>query len=191
MKIRFNEIFKSQIIKLLIIFSFFAILFWLILPMLPPSSFWFMLLIPAIVWFYIELKNNWKDRGRHRIKKALVVGIVLVVFNLVINYNGSVMDIYTISSQYSLLLIYGSPIELLLLSFFGATAWFLHLHKKPNLLRSIIDVIILSSLGTIAELFILSPNNLMTYINVVWPDPFLTYAIVWSSLHFVYYKVLE
>ena len=184
--------FEKKFIEILIfvvIFSLSAILVWLFLPSLPPASFWFLLLVPAVVWFTIEIKINWKDKSR--ISKSVIIGILLVVFNLLINYNGVLQDIYIISSQYSLFFILANPIELLLISFFGGTAWFLHLPKKFNLLRSVIDVAMLASFGTVAELFILTQNDLMTYISVASIDPFFTYALVWSILHFVYYKILK
>jgi hypothetical protein len=99
---------------------------------------------------------------------------LLVTFNLIINYQGAIRGIYTISGQYSLFFILGNPIELLFLSLFGGAAWFLHLPQKFDLLYSTVDIVMLSSFGTIAELFILIPNNLMTYLTVAFPDPLRT-----------------
>jgi len=178
----------NEILKFVLIFVPSAVLLWFILPSLPPIYFWYILLIPAIVWFAAELKLNWKDK--RRIVKAITIGILLVIFNLIINYRGLERGIYTISSEYSSFFISGNPIELLLLSLFGGAAWFLHLPKKFDLMYSVADVIVLSSFGSVAELFLLTQYNLMTYISVAFPDPFFTYALVWSILHFVYYKML-
>jgi len=178
----------SEILKIILIFIPSAVVLWLVLPYLPPASFWYILLVPAIVWFATELKVNWKDKSR--IVNAIIIGILLVIFNLIINYRGLVKGIYNISSEYSLFFISGNPIELLLISLFGGIAWFLHLPKKFNLLYSIADIAMLSLFGGIAELFLLTQYGLMTYIIVAFPDPFFTYALVWSILHFVYYKML-
>jgi len=178
----------NEIFKFIVVFIPSIILFSLILPSLPPSSFWFLILVPAVVWFVAELKINREDK--RRIIKAITIGMLLVIFNLIINYTGAIRGIYTISSQYSLFFILGNPVELLLISLFGGAAWFLHLPKKFDLFYSTADIIMLSSFGTMTELFILIPNNLMTYISVIFPDPFFTYALVWSILHLIYYKVI-
>ena len=179
----------KDFLKFIFVFIPSAILLWVILPSLPPISFWFIILVPAVAWFAVELKIKWKDK--RRIIKAITIGILLVTFNLIINYQGEIRGIYTISSHYSLFFILGNPIELLFLSLFGGAAWFLHLPKKFDLLYSTADIIMLSSFGTITELFILRPNNLMTYLTVAFPDPFFTYAVVWLILHLFYYKVLK
>lgn len=183
MQKKFNEM-----LKFVLIFIPSAVALWFILPYLPPSSFWYILLVPAIVWFAAELKINWKDKSR--IVNAIIIGMLLVIFNLVINYRGLIRGIYTISSEYSLFFISGNPMELLLISLFGGVAWFLHLPKKFDFWYSMLDVILLSLFGGIAELFLITQYNLMTYISVAFPDPFFTYALVWSILHFVYYKML-
>jgi hypothetical protein len=184
MKLGFNEM-----LKFLLVFFPSVVLLWKILPHLPPSSFWLILLGAAFLWFMVELRFNWTDK--ERIKRALIIGILLVVFNLVINYSGLIRGLYVISSRHSLFYILANPAELLLLSLFGGTAWFLHLPKKFNLLYSVSDVVMLSSFGTITELLILTKSGLMRYMKVAFPDPFLTYAIVWSIAHLIFYKVLK
>jgi len=187
-----NSISFANLPNLAKIASLLAVLFaafWLLFPFISPTLFWPIFALLAIAWFVYECDRNKKNMKR--IYKALKIGLLLVFANLIINYYfGFAQRAYIIEASYSLFFVLGNPIELLTGSFFGGAAWFLRLPKKFNKIYSAADVVLLASLGTLTEIMLIE-NNLLAYVSVDSLNAFLTYALVWTILHFVYYKVLK
>src|SRR3989344_8675590 len=172
--------------------GFLAVLFlafWLLLPYLPKSFFWPIFAALAAVWFAYEHKINKTDKGR--VRKALTIGLLVVLANLFVNYVfGFVLGAYIIEPRYSLLFILGNPVELLIASFLGSAAWFLYVPKKFDKVYSFFDVLTLAFFGMVAERMLID-NSLLTYVTVDSLNAFLTYAALWAVVHFVYYKLLK
>lgn len=182
---------KHSYISAFILAAFLLLLFvafWFILPRVPNSVFWPVFALAAVVWFCFEYRNNEGDKKR--IIKALKIGLILVAANLLVNYYfGFVKGAYIIG-QNSLFFILGNPIELLAASFLGGAAWFLRVPKKFDKIYSALDVLTLAFFGMLAEVMLIG-NDLLTYITVDSLNAFLTYALIWTILHFVYYKILK
>jgi len=183
---------KHSYIPLLQLAAFLAFLFvafWLVLPHVSISIFWPVFALTAIVWFCFEYRRNKRDKKR--ISKALKIGLILVAANLLINYYfGFVQGAYVIGANYSLFFILGNPIELLIGSMLGGAAWFLRIPKKFDKIYSAFDVLTLAFFGMLAEVMLIG-NGLLAYVTVDSLNAFLTYALVWVVLHFIYYKVLK
>ena len=172
-------------------FFFLSLIFgvlWYLLGSIDKSLFWEILSVLSLGWFIFEVERNLKDKKR--IKKSLMIGMLLFIGTFFLDYSGLLNQGYTINRDYSLFVIGADPIELLLIVFFGGSAWFMYLPKKFSLEHSIADILLLAFFGTIAEIM-LNKYGIMTYLSVDSLNAFLTYAFVWSVLHFLNYKVFK
>lgn len=177
----------TNILKLVIFFTVLGVFFWYSLPLLPNFSFWSILLLLAIIWFLIELKINWKRKKE--IKKALIIGLFLMVFDFIFENSGFYLGLW--QSSYSLFFVLTVPIEIMGVTLLGGTAWALHLPRKFNRMYSVLDILVFSIFGTLGE-FILLNNGVMTYLDG-WTSvyAFFSYMLTWIILHTLKYKVLK
>lgn len=175
------------IAKLIILFIILGIFFWYSLSVLPKFSFWSMLLFLAIVWFLIEAKMNWKNKME--IKKALAIGLFLMIFDFVFENFGSYLGLWR--SSYSLFFVLTVPIEIMGVTLLGGTAWALYLPRIFNKTYIISDILTFSAFGALGE-FILISNGIMTYLDG-WISlyAFFSYMITWLILHILKYRVIK
>jgi len=177
--------------KLAYMFLFLSILFavfWSIFKFIDASFFWKILVIVAFCWFYYEVRRTWKDKSR--IKKSAMIGMVLLLATVFFDNSGLTNLGYVINPDYSIFVVGADPIELLLIAFFGGTAWFMRLPKKFSLKYSVADILLLAFFGTITEIM-LNKYGIMTYLTVDSINAFFTYSLVWSVLHLLNYKVFK
>ena len=179
----------QKLTNLAIVFISLAIVLPRILPLLPTFSFWLILLTLTIAWFLIEVKLNWKNRIR--IKKALAIGLFLMIFDFIIENLGAVgFFLGQWRSFYSLYFVLYVPIEIIFVTLLGGTAWALYLPKKFNIFYSLGDILLFSTYGMIGE-YILVANGIMQY-RVKWvPYVFIGYLITWIILHILAYRVVK
>jgi hypothetical protein len=181
----------SELRNLAYLFLFLSLLFavfWRFLPSTDKSVFWQTILVLTVGWFLYEAENNWKDKKI--IKKSLIIGMVLFIATFFFDYTGMIRQGYTINKDYSILAVGADPIELLLVVFFGGSAWFMYLPKKFSFVYSIADILMLAFFGTITEIM-LNSYGMMSYLSVDSLNAFFTYALVWAMLHFLNYKVFK
>lgn len=181
----------KELRKLAYLFLALSVLFavfWNLLQFVDKSFFWKILVFFSFGWFLYEMEIHWKDRKI--VRKSLIIGLLLFIATFLFDYTGLINSGYVINNSYSILTIGADPIELWLIVFFGGVAWFLNLPKKFSLKYSIFDILLLAFFGTITEIM-LNKYGLMTYLTVDSLNAFVTYAMVWSLLHFVNYKVFK
>jgi len=175
----------NKIFKLLIFFIILSLFFWYSLPILPKFSFWSILLFLALAWFLIEVKINWMKRKR--IKKAVMIGLFLMIFDFIFENSGFYIGFWT--SFHSLFFVLTVPVEIIGVTLLGGIAWALYLPRKFNRLYSVADILLFSIFGTLGEL-ILTTNGIMSY-SSGWTSlhAFFSYMITWIILHTLNYKI--
>lgn len=181
----------KDIRKLAYLFFFLSLLFgimWYTLGSIDKSIFWQILSILSFGWFVFEAERNWKDKKR--IKKSLMIGLLLFIGTFFLDYSGLLNQGYTINRDYSLFAVGADPVELLLIVFFGGSAWFMYLPRKFSLEYSVADILLLAFFGTITEIM-LNKFGIMTYLSVDSLNAFVTYGLVWAALHLLNYKVFK
>ena len=150
--------------------------------------FWKIILVLSLGWFIYEVEINWKDKKK--INRALMIGMILFIATFFFDYSGLSNRGYTINGKYSIFVVGADPVELLMVAFFGGSAWFLHVPKKFSMWYSVSDILLLAFFGAITEIM-LNIYGIMTYLTVDSLNAFFTYALVWSVLHFLNYKVFK
>lgn len=178
-----------KLTNLAVVFITLAIVLPIVLPFLPPFSFWSILLILTVAWFLIEVKLNW--RNKTRIKRALLIGLFLMIFDFIFENLGAVGSFLgEWQSFHSLFFILYVPIEIIFVTLLGGTAWALYLPKKFNIYYSLGDILLFSTYGMIGE-YILTVNGIMWYRGGWIPHEFIGYMITWIILHILAYKVVK
>lgn len=168
--------------KLLYVFGAFSFA-GLLLFLLPVGRLvWVLFAAAAVLWYMYEKRKA----QTALVRKALWFGIVLLVFDYVIETFGAVTGLWTTNS-------YGAvgyvPLEILAVTFFGGMAWALFQPKKPSTLFSAKQLGLLAFFGTIGE-YILTLNGLMVYGHgwsslhafFLWLFTWILMAFVWQNL---------
>jgi hypothetical protein len=175
---------KMKLLKLLALFSILAIIFWVFTP---GVFIWYTLVVCGIGWFLVEF-NKHKEK-KSIIKKALMIGLFLMVFDFAVENTGKVFGLW--ETHESLFFVLYVPIEIMILCTFGGAAWALYLPENFDKTHAFLDILVFSFFGALGE-FIIMKNNLMSYGNG-WTSyhAFIGYAITWMILHFINYKVIK
>jgi len=179
----------QKLTNLAVIFITLAIVLPIISPFLPPFSFWLILLTLATAWFLIEVKLNWKNKTR--IKKALAIGLFLMIFDFVFE-NLGVLDTFLGQwrSFHSLFFVLAVPVEIIFITLLGGAAWALYLPRKFNIFYSLGDTLLFSTYGMVGE-YILNSHGIMQYRSGWIPNEFIGYMITWIILHILAYKIVK
>jgi len=179
----------QKLTNLAIVFITLAIVLPIILPFLPAFSFWLIILLLSTVWFFIEIKLNWENKTR--IKKALYIGLFLMVFDFVFE-NLGVYNTFLGQwrSFHSLFFVLNVPIEIIFVTILGGTAWALYIPKKFNIFYSLGDILLFSTYGMVGE-YILNSHGVMEYRGGWIPNEFIGYMITWIILHILAYKIVK
>jgi hypothetical protein len=158
---------------LLLIFGgtiFFMFYNWLILP------------IFAMAWFLFESKVV--GRNMKLIKMAILVGIILMLFDFAFENWGAVYGYWrTINSYFFVLNV---PIEIMLTCIFGGAAWFLFISKYKNKFLVATNTTLWSIGGMTGEYFLMTVG-LMRYGNG-WssiPHAFVSYFLTFVLFFFI------
>jgi len=179
----------QKLTNLAIVFITLAIVLPIVLPFLPFFSFWLILLVFSTAWFLIEVKLNWNNKTR--IKKALLIGLFLMIFDFVFE-NLGILDTFLghWQSFHSLFFVLYVPIEIIFITLLGGAAWALYLPRKFNIFYSIGDVLLFSTYGMVGE-YILNSSGIMYYRGGWIPNEFIGYMVTWIILHVLAYKVVK
>lgn len=175
---------RKKVYQLLLLFIFLGVAF---LVFMPGSLIWQILSTLAVLWFLVEIYYEKPDVSR--IKKAFLIGLFLMLFDFLVENSGKVLGLW--EGYQSLQFILFVPIEVVILCFFGGTAWSLYLPKKFNIDYTVYDIVIFSTFGALGE-FILIKNGILAYMNC-WTSlhAAIGYAITWIILHLLNYKILK
>lgn len=165
-----------------VVFSLIAVFFWLLAPnggLLTYAA----LAILAFIWLIYEASKTKKQK---LLKHAFLLGLFLMVFDFVVENAGFFAGLWT--SPQSMFSVISVPIEIMLLTFIGGSAWALHLPLKSDKTYMFFEVLIFGFFGALGE-YLLSLNGMMVYTNG-WTSlhAFFGYVVTWIILLAVWYK---
>lgn len=174
-----------HITKVVVLFFYFVILGYLFLQFLPGLYLWPVLVLGAVCWFLLERNEAKKEE----IQLAFSIGLFLMFFDFIVENLGGVLGYWQVTT--TLLHVGYVPIEVMLLTLIGGTAWALAQPKNFSFWESAADVLLFSIFGAVGE-FVLMQNNVMFYANG-WTSAhaFLGYFIMWVILHYLRYSLKE
>ncbi|MBI1973226.1 hypothetical protein HYS54_00290 [Candidatus Micrarchaeota archaeon] len=183
----------EKLVSVPILFTLFAVAFWLVTQYGPEfgivasTLIWPALLVGTFSWFSYEV-------GKHRTRlvyvlKALLLGAFLVVFDFAVENAGAILGFWTVKQ--SALHVMAVPVEVMILIFFGAAAWAMHVPEKRNWLYMLFDSLNFGFFGALGE-FILLQNQMMEYSNG-WTSmhAFAGYFVTWLILFALWWLVLN
>jgi hypothetical protein len=153
---------------------------------LSPEVFWLTLLILSVWWFIVGIKINLEDKPK--IKVGLISGIVLMLIDLAMNYQGMIFGLYSITpTTFNIL---AEPIELPFVAFFGGTALSFFIPRKIKFWHLIFAALLISFIGATVEIF-LNEYGVMTYYTVDYLDAFFTYFLVFGIFFILNYILFK
>ena len=163
-------------------FSLIGVFFWLLTPNVGLYTYATLVSL-ALIWFIYETTRPEK---KPVIKQALLLGLFLMLFDFVVENAGFFTGLWT--SPRSIFSVLSVPIEIMVLTFVGGSAWAMHLPIKPNLIFMVFETLIIAFFGALGE-YLLILNNMMVYTNG-WTSvhAFFGYAITWIILFSIWYK---
>lgn len=165
-----------------VVFSLIAAFFWFLAPsggLLTYAA----LVTLALIWLVYEASKTKKNK---LLKHAFLLGLFLMVFDFVVENAGFFAGLWT--SPQSMFSVISVPIEIMLLTFIGGSAWALHLPTKPDRTYVTFEVLIFGFFGALGE-YLLILNGMMVYTNG-WTSlhAFFGYVVTWIILFGVWYK---
>ncbi len=177
--IRQNELMIKPI-KLVSLFTILGVLFWY-LPTEHVRIIWWILDVCAIGWLAIEFRG----RSQQDLKKAVEVGVFLMVFDFIVENIGKVLGLW--ETYNSILFVGAVPVEVMILALAGGTAWALYQPSRFSGWYTFAGILIFATFGTIGE-YIIAEKGLMVYMGG-WSSlhAFFGYALSWTILHSIVY----
>jgi hypothetical protein len=165
--------------------AYFAVLAAVFLSFGPrlPYMIYATLVASAVAWFTYEF-------GANKITKhAIWLGIFLLAFDFVIENAGAIAGLWATSG--GAIMLGAVPIEIIVLTSVGGTAWAAHLPKKLTKDFVAAEILLFGAFGALGEQ-ILIRNGLMTYTGG-WTamHAFVAYAMTWSILFCLWIKVIR
>ncbi|MBI4021467.1 MAG: hypothetical protein HY369_04430 [Candidatus Aenigmarchaeota archaeon] len=172
---------KALVIKV-VVFSLVGALFWMLTPTAGLLTYG-TLVVLAAVWLLYELAQ---PKKRPLVRDAFLLGLFLMVFDFVVENLGFFAGLWT--SPQSLVSVISVPIEIMVLTLVGGTAWALHLPLKLDTSYLAIESLIFGAFGALGE-YLLILNGMMIYTNG-WTSfhAFVGYVVTWIILFGVWYK---
>jgi len=183
----YGEVFwcRVTLFALVILFTSLAFLFYF--KVIPKQFFYSTLVLCAVGWFAIEYAV-WKAEIE-RIKKALFVGLLLMLFDFVFENAGWLLGLW--ATHESIFAIGVVPIEIMLVCVFGGAAWALYLPRKFDRLHSAMDIIVIAVYGALGE-HLLRLAGLMSYYG--WWNigcAMISYALTFALFNWVRYQIMK
>jgi hypothetical protein len=176
---------KEHLFRVAVLFLYFctvAFLLWaydlgyIILPIL---------VISAALWLIIEFFHGVKKKDLYA---ALEIGLFLMVFDFIIENFGAALGFWQTTK--TALPVIHVPIEIMLLTLIGGTAWALAQPKEFSRINSALDIVLFSVFGALGESLLIK-NQVMVYMSGWNPVfAFLGYFITWSMLHYLRYRAV-
>jgi len=174
---------KPHAAKLSVLFAYFCLLAYVlwnfqigyvILPLLVAS---------AIAWLLYEYSRGRKPA---ELRAAAFIGLFLMLFDFAVQNAGGALGLWQVT-QTALRVIY-VPIEIMLLTLVGGTAWALAQPKRFGLVDSALDIALFSVFGMVGE-FLLIRNGVMLY-SGPWTSAlaFAGYFATWCILTWLRYR---
>ena len=179
-----NEEIKKLIVKT-IVFLIIGLFFWFLTPNAGLITYATLITL-ALLWLIYEIV---KKKEKPIIKQALLLGLFLMVFDFIVENIGFFAGFWT--SPQSIFPVISVPIEIMILTLIGGSAWSMHLPLKPSKLFMAFEVLIFAFFGALGEyLFIL--NNMMIYKDG-WMSihAFISYLVTWIILFAVWYRIIR
>jgi hypothetical protein len=170
--------------KLSVLFAYFCALAFILwnfqvgYPILP------ILVLSAAVWLLYEYSLG---RSAADLKDAALIGLFLMLFDFAVQNAGGALGLWQIR-QTALHVVY-VPIDIMLLTLIGGTAWALAQPKRFNPIDSALDIALFSVFGMIGE-FLLMKNGIMMY-SGGWTSAyaFAGYLVTFIALTWLRYRV--
>lgn len=164
-------------------FSAFAVVFFT-LPI--GSLLWSVFALAGIAFFALEIKLNYAGKITERIRKAACIGLLVLALAFVSGLAAGALNLWKTSG--SMLEIAGMPAEVLLLAFFGGTAWALYVPKEKENAFILFDTALFSVFSTLFG-YLLAYNGLVSFGAWNYALDFAASAALWLALHFARYWV--
>ncbi len=167
--------------KLALLTGYFVLLALLFYAVRLGQVSWYLLLISAMAWFVIEVREN-----SGRVRKAMEVGVFLLLFDFVFENSGWVAGLWYTKSQVAVGVV---PLQVMGIAFFGGTAWALYLPKRFDFRHSLVDSLVFATFGALGERLMIGQ---VIFVYKQWwtsYDAFLAYFLTWVILHYVRYNV--
>lgn len=148
---------------------------------------WHILAASALGFFALEFYLNWRGFLDDRMRKALFMGVFLLIFDFVFQTSGALLGLWGPSG--SIYILGAVPVEVMAITLFGGIAWALYLPKKFDLSFSLLDILLFSFFGAFGEWLLI--RNGVFYYAEAWTSihAFISYAFTWAVLHYVNYNV--
>ncbi|VVB65688.1 Uncharacterised protein [Candidatus Gugararchaeum adminiculabundum] len=177
---------KPEIVTLGILSILFVLMGAAFLNVTLGSWCWWILVAAAIGFFLYELKVNEIGITSELAKKALLVGLFLMLFDFGVENTGWILGYW--HTQNGIIAVGTVPLAVMLVCFIGGAGWALYLPKKFDLGFSLYDSLVFAFWGALGE-WVLSTQGLMVYTKG-WTSAlaFGAYFITWAVLHWVRYK---
>lgn len=167
----------------IIVFTLIGILFYLATPN-AGYLIYVTLVFGAIIWFYYEVTYR-----KRKIYPAILMGIFLMSFDWFFENLGAVFGLWTTHMSY--LPVWHVPIEIMMLTLIGGTAWAMHLPKKIKKDFIIVESFIFAFFGSLGE-YLLIQNFVMKYYGG-WTSilAFISYFFSWLLLFYIWSIIVK
>ncbi len=142
---------------------------------------WYLILVSALVWFWLEAREN-----RGRVSEGMKVGAFLLIFDFVFENSGWLAGLWYTKSQVAVGVV---PLQVMGIAFFGGTAWALYLPRRFNPWHSLLDSLVFAFFGALGERLLI--GQVLFVYQQWWTsyDAFVAYFLTWVILHYVRYRV--
>jgi len=142
------------------------------------------LVLSAAVWLLYEYFQGPK---MGELSSAAFIGLFLMIFDFIVQNAGAALGLWQVTET-ALHVMY-VPIEIMLLTLIGGTAWALAQPKRFGLIDSALDIALFSVFGMVGE-FMLIRNGVMLY-SGGWTSAyaFAGYLATWCALTWLRYRI--
>ena len=155
--------------------------------LIPRGLIYASLVFWAVVFLAFELLLWRLEPGR--VWRAVWVGVFLMLLDFMVQMTGWLFGLWSVGG--SMFQIGAVPIEIMLITLLGGTAWALYLPRSFDRLHTLMDILVFATYGTLGE-HLLRIAGLMVYKQWWgWPHAFAAYALTWMILHYFRYRVVR
>lgn len=167
--------------KLTLLTVYFIILALVLYSIPLGQASWYVIMVSALVWFGMEAREN-----RGRLRSALAVGAFLLLFDFAFENSGWLVHLWYTKSQAAVGVV---PLQVMVIAFFGGSAWALYLPREFDLGHSICDCLAFATFGALGERLLI--GQVLFVYEQWWTsyDAFAAYLLTWVILHYVRYNV--
>jgi len=142
------------------------------------------LVLSAAAWLLYGYSRGPKPA---ELRAAAFIGLFLMLFDFAVQNAGAALGLWQVTlTAFHVLHV---PIEIMLLTLIGGTAWALAQPKKFGLIDSALDIALFSVFGMVGE-FMLIRNGVMSYSGGWTPAyAFAGYLVTWCMLTWLRYRI--